>query len=83
MKVHKFSKVPVLSKDKNKKLEEFLNVDKKGSKKKVMYIRVSQKTYDEIQELIMITQRSMNSVCNDLLRKSLSAMRKQTEDLED
>lgn len=79
----KFGKAPDIDKQKETKLDNFLNLrdnlfteksidaPHKKEKKKSVYLRAPESIWYEIQEVVALTGLSMNAICMDILRQSI------------
>lgn len=80
----KFSKPPLTDDEREKKLEDFINLSDtptnkketiqekpKKEKTKPVYLRAPESLWDDIHEVMARTGLSMNAICLDLLRPEI------------
>ncbi len=86
----KFTKPPLTDKERDKKLEAFINLsDTPTSKKQIalekpkkektkpVYLRAPESLWEDIHEIMARTGLSMNAICLDLLRPEIKRKLKQ------
>lgn len=90
----KFSKPPLTVKEREKKLEEFINlsdsapsskkkIDKKRLEKektKPVYLRAPKSLWEDIHEIMARTGLSMNAICLELLRPEIKRKLKELKE---
>lgn len=85
----KFLKPPSLDKDKEVRVEAFINDpdDERASKRltkenvKPVYLRAPFSLWEDIHEVMAITGLSMNAICLELLRPGIKSKLKELNDL--
>ena len=66
-----FAKIPLTQNEKEAKAEAFLNFEHKKEPAKVLYLRVPNSYWEDINKITALTGLSMNAVCLELLRPAI------------